>query len=556
MSDTGSDEQSQNPEMHKAKATRASRFSPIWIIPIVAALMGAWLVVDNYRNTGPLITLTISNAEGIEAGKTKIKTRNVDIGRVEEVKLSEDLSHALIIARINHDAEDVLVENTRFWVVKPRVGREGITGFGTVLSGAYIQLDPGDSEKKKRKFDVLKEPPVALDGVEGIRIKLVSQLGNSLRVGDPVTYQGYTVGRVETVEFDENSIKVHHQLFIERPYDSLIKSNTRFWSAKGINLEISSAGFEVNIASLEALLSGGVTFGVLDDLPASEAEPDKVYQLYANEESARQGMFSESLEYVLLVEDTVRGLAEGAPVEFRGIRVGTVLRVPWRFTSPERPIRDNFAIPVLISMEPQRLSGREKVDLDNWRERIENLIGNGLSASLKSGNLLTGALFVDLNIDRDRSVEQLAQTFEGRRVIPTTPTGLAQIELKVSTLLDKLNALNIEPVLSGMNDTVEQSETLLREIRQLTESINQLVNSDELKSVPANMNQTLDELRQTIKGLSPDSPAYQELSRTLQSLNVLLRDAQPLAKTLKEQPNALIFNSSSSKDPQPPAAQP
>lgn len=556
MSDLGSDEQSQSPELHKAKAIKASRFSPIWIIPIVAALMGVWLVVDNYRNTGPLITLTIANAEGIEAGKTKIKTRNVDIGRVEEVRLSEDLSHALVIARINNNAEDVLVENTRFWVVKPRVGREGITGFGTVLSGAYIQLDPGDSEKRQRKFEVLKQPPVALDGVEGIRIKLVSQLGNSLRVGDPVTYQGYTVGRVETVEFDESSKQVKHQLFIERPYDSLINSNTRFWSAKGINLEISSAGFEVNIASLEALLSGGVTFGVLDDLPAGTAEPNEVYQLYANEDSARQGMFSESLEYVLLVEDTVRGLTEGAPVEFRGIRVGTVRKVPWRFTSPERPIRDNFAIPVLISIEPQRLGGREKVDLNNWRERIENLIGNGLSASLKSGNLLTGALFVDLNIDRERTVKQLTQSFEGRRVIPTTPTGLAQIELKVSTLLDKLNALDIEPVLSGMNNTLDQSETLLREIRQLTESINQLVNNADLQTVPANMNQTLDELRQTIKGLSPDSPAYQELSQTLQSLNELLRDAKPLAKTLKEQPNALIFNPSPSRDPQPPAAKP
>lgn len=556
MSDTGSDEQSQNPEMHKAKASRASRFSPIWIIPIVAALMGAWLVVDNYRNTGPLITLTISNAEGIEAGKTKIKTRNVDIGRVEEVKLSDDLSHALVMARINHDAEDVLVENTRFWVVKPRVGREGITGFGTVLSGAYIQLDPGDSDKTKRKFEVLKQPPVALDGVEGIRITLVSQLGNSLRVGDPVTYQGYTVGRVETVEFDEDSKKVHHRLFIEQPYDSLINSNTRFWSAKGINLEISSAGFEVNIASLEALISGGVTFGVLDELPEASAEPDEVYQLYSNEESARQGMFSESLEYVLLVEDTVRGLAEGAPVEFRGIRVGTVRKVPWRFTSPERRIRDNFAIPVLISLEPQRLGGREKVDIDTWQERIENVIDSGLSASLKSGNLLTGALFVDLNLQRGSEIELATETFEGRRVIPTTPTGLAQIEVKVSTLLDKLNALELEPVLSGMNETLDQSETLLREIRQLTDSINQLVNNADLQSVPANMNQTLDELRQTIKGLSPESPAYQELSRTLQNLSELLRDMQPLARTLKEQPNALIFNPSPGQDPQPPAAKP
>lgn len=556
MSDTGSADQQQDTDLHKAKAVKASRLSPIWIIPVVAALIGAWLVIDNYLHTGPLVTLTISNAEGIEAGKTRIKTRNVDIGRVEEVKLSEDLSHALILARINHDAEDVLVEDTRFWVVKPRISREGISGFGTVLSGAYIQLYPGDSEQQRRQFDVLEQPPVALDGTEGIRIKLVSQLGNSLRPGDPVTYQGYTVGRVETVEFDSASLQVNHQLYIEKPYDALINSNTRFWSAKGVNLELSSTGFEVNIASLESLISGGVTFSVLEDLPASPVDPDRIFQLFPSEEAARQGMFSDSLEYVLLVEDTVRGLSEGAPVEFRGIRVGTVKEVPWRFTSPQRRIRENFAIPVLISLEPQRLGGQEEVDLEAWRERLEGIVRNGLRATLKSGNLLTGALFVDLNFEREEAVEYKAETFEGRLVIPTTPTGLAQIELKVSSLLDKLNSLKVEPILAGMDDSMQQSETLLREVRALTASIKQMLNNPEIQQVPANINQTLAELRDAIKGLSPESQAYQELKQTLQSLETLLRDLQPLARTLGEQPNALIFNPPASDDPQPPAAKP
>ena len=556
MSENVSTDQPHNNDLHKATTVRASRLSPIWIIPVVAALIGAWLVVDNYLHTGPLITLTISNAEGIEAGKTRIKTRNVDIGQVEEVKLSDDLSQALVMARINHDAEEVLVEDTRFWVVKPRISREGISGFGTVLSGAYIQLHPGQSQKQRRKFEVLEQPPVALDGNEGIRIKLVSQLGNSLRVGDPVTYQGYTVGRVESAEFDEAALQVNHQLFIEQPYDALINANTRFWSAKGVNLELSSTGFEVNIASLEALLSGGVTFGILEDLPAGPVEQDQVFQLFPDEEKARQGLFSDSLEYVLLVEDTVRGLSEGAPVEFRGLRVGTVKEVPWRFTSPERRIRENFAIPVLISIEPQRLGGQEKVDLASWRERLKNIVENGLHATLKSGNLLTGALFVDLNFQRDQAENRKLETFEKRLVIPTTPTGLAQIELKVSSLLDKLNALQIEPIMKGMDNNMQQSESLLREVRSLTASVKDLLDNPEIQQVPTNINQTLTELRKAIEGLSPESQTYQELNQTLQTLETLLRDLQPLARTLGEQPNALIFNPPATNDPQPPAATP
>ncbi len=556
MSENGSADQPQNTDLTKATTLKASRLSPIWIIPVVAALIGAWLVVDTYLHTGPMVTLTISNAEGIEAGKTRIKTRNVDIGRVEEVKLSDDLSHALIMARINHDAEEVLVEDTRFWVVKPRISREGISGFGTVLSGAYIQLHPGESDKSERQFEVLEQPPVALNGEEGMRIKLVSQLGNSLRVGDPVTYQGYTVGRVETTEFKKDTQKVHHQLYIQKPYDTLINSNIRFWSAKGINMELGASGFKLDVASLEALISGGVTFGVMEELPATPIEPDKIFKLFANEESARQGMFSDSIEFVLLVEDTVRGLTKGAPVEFRGIRVGTVKEVPWRFTSPERRIRDNFAIPVLISIEPQRLDGQEKIDLESWHERLQNIVSNGLHATLKSANLLTGALFVDLNFNRESADDYVAEKFEDRLVIPTTPTGLAQIELKVSSLLDKLNALQVEPILDGMDENMQQSESLLREVRELTASIKDMLNNPEIQQVPANINQTLSELRKAIEGLSPESETYQELNKTLQSLDSLLRDLQPLARTLGEQPNALIFKPPVEDDPQPPAAKP
>ncbi|WP_438969797.1 intermembrane transport protein PqiB [Methylophaga sp.] len=558
MSETRSAEQSKDTDLHQASTIKASRLSPIWIIPLVALLIGVWLIVDSYRNTGPLVTLTITNAGGIEAGKTKIKTRNVDIGRVEEIKLSDDLSHAVILARINHDAEEVLVEDTRFWVVKPRISREGISGFGTVLSGAYIQLHPGTSEQRRSEFEVLEQPPVALDGSEGISIKLISQLGNSVRSGDPVTYQGYTVGRVETAEFDENTRQVFHKLFIESPYDSLINSNTRFWSAKGINLELSSSGFEVNVASLEALISGGVTFGVLEDLPAKKPDQDAdgVYQLFPDEESARQGIFSDYIEYVLLVEDTVRGLAEGAPVEFRGLRVGTVGRVPWRFSSPERPVRENFAIPVLIRIEPQRLGEQEKFDRDEWRDRIGNMIGNGLRATLKSGNLLTGNLFVDLNFQRENTDVYVASTFEERPVIPTTPAGLAQIEQRVSSLLDKLNALEVEPVLKGMDKSMQQSEALLQEIRDLTGSINNLITDPATQKVPANINKTLAELRDAIKGLSPESEGYQALNQTLQRLDKLVRDIQPFARTLSDQPNALIFNSPPVDDPQPPAANP
>lgn len=554
MSETPTSNTENLTDSHRARAARQSRLSPIWIVPIVAVLIGLWLIYDSYSRIGPRITLTMMNADGIEANKTMIKTRNVDIGQVEQVRLSDDLTHTLIIARINPEAQSMLVSDSRFWVVKPRIGREGISGLNTVLSGAYIQLQPGKSGAEQREFEVLEQPPISVQDAQGLRIKLISQLGNSLRVGDPVTYQGFIVGRVESAEFDSKHREMHHQLFIESPYDVLVTESTRFWSASGIDFKLDSEGFKVNIASLEALLGSGVAFGVLEDLPLGPPiQADSTFTLYGDEESARQGAFNHYLEYVLLVEDTVRGLSKGAPVEFRGIRLGTVVSVPWQFTSPERNSERGFAIPVLIRIEPQRLSGDEPVTLEQWKSRLDRMLKAGLKASLKSGNLLTGALFVDLDFQPRKDADYVPQTFENLPVLPTTSTGLAQIEQKVSNLLDKLNQLEVEPILSELDRNLENSAAMLTEIRALTASIQTLITDAQTQQIPQNINQTLTDIRTTLQGLSPNSMAYQELTNTMQRLEKLLRDLQPVARTLSEQPNALIFDRRNSTDPLPRA---
>ncbi|SDK94371.1 paraquat-inducible protein B [Modicisalibacter muralis] len=543
---------------HRAQRRVQSRLSPVWIVPLVAIVIGLWLVYDNYAQRGPLITLEMPSAEGIEAGKTLIKTRNVEVGRVESVRLSDDLSHTVITARMSQDAERMLNEGSNFWVVKPRIGREGISGLGTVLSGAYIQLQPGRSDEPQYHFQVLENPPVAPPGAEGIRINLVSQIGNSLRVGDPITYQGFTVGRVEDATFDPKEREMRHRLFIEAPYDVLITENTRFWTASGINLSLDAQGFNVNIESIETLLGGGVTFGIPEDIPmGAPAEPETTYTLYADAESALQGTFNRYLEYVLLIDDTVRGLSSGAPVEYRGVRVGTVASVPWHFTAPQPDTRQQFAIPVLIRIEPQRLgnvnNGGQPIDLNEWRERFKKMFTDyGLRASLESGNLLTGALFVDLNF-RDDVEEYTPETFENRPVFPTVSTGFAQIEQKVSNLLDKLNGLEIEPIFDKLDRNLATSEATLEEVRATAESLHALLSDPSIQQIPDNINASLRELQQTLQGVSPGSSAYDELTGTLESLEALLRDLQPVARTLRENPNALIFDQPDNPDPVPRA---
>lgn len=542
-------------ELNKAKISHQTRLSPIWVVPIIAIAIGLWLVYDNYASRGTQVTLTMESAEGIEAGNTLIRSRNVEVGRVQSVRLSDDLSHAVLTARIQPEVEDLLREDTRFWVVKPRIGREGISGLGTVLSGAYIQLEPGTEEAPRREFPVSDIPPVAPAGQAGLRLSLTSQLGNSLRVGDPVSYQGYTVGRIEENSFEPESRTMQHQLFIEEPYTDLVTDSTRFWTSSGVDFRLDADGVRVNVESLEALLGGGVTFGVPEDLPMGQpVEANTRFTLYADEDAAREGTFNRYLEYVLLVDETVRGLSKGAPVEFRGVRMGTVAAVPWNFTAPQPDSRARFAIPVLIRVEPQRLGiENSDINLEEWKARFQRMFGLGLRASLKSGSLLTGALFVDLNFHRDLADEYVAERFSDRDVFPTVAGGFAQIQAQVTDLLEKLNALEVEPLLTGLDSNLQASESMLNEVRDVSASLNQLLNDPETQAVGGNLNATLEELRSTLQGLSPSSPAYQELTTAIERLDRLMRDLQPLTRTLNDNPRALLFDNLDAQDPIPRA---
>lgn len=541
-------------DLVRAERRPQRSLSPIWIVPLVALLIGAWMIYDNLSKLGPSITLIMDNAEGIEAGKTLIKTRNVEVGRVEKVSLSDDLNHAEITARMSPQAESMLSEDTRFWVVKPRIGREGVSGLGTVLSGAYIQLLPGSSEVSKEIFDVLEQPPVAPPDAAGLRINLISQVGNAISTGDPVTYQGYTVGRVEDSHFDPEKREMRHRLYIQSPYEVLVTNTTRFWTASGLDVRLDSEGFRVNIASFESLIGGGITFGVPENASIGrQAKEGANYVLFNDEDSAKEGRYGQYLEYVMLVDDTVRGLSPGAPVEYRGVRIGTVVSVPWNFTAPQPDSLSRFAIPVLIRIEPQRFDDTEQdVNIEQWQQRLERMFDHGLRASLKAGNLLTGALFVDLNFYKD-AVPFQRMTFVEKQVFPTTSGGFAQIEQKVSNLLDKLNKLQIEPVLDTLNQTLASTQKTMEKVNGIAASVDALLADPATSQLPDNVNTTMRQLRDTLQGFAPDSQGYSELTQTLSRLEKLMRDLQPVVRTLNDQPNALIFDKKLNEDPQPRA---
>ena len=548
---TNSTDENQGP----ARIRPLKRLSMVWVVPIIAILAGLWMVYDTWSKLGPEITLTMASAEGVAPEKTTIKVLDVNIGKVTSVRLSPDNKSVRVTARLDAGTDSLLSADTRFWVVKPRIDKTGVSGLGTLLSGAYIQLQPGKSPERKTTFQALPSAPVTGPDVPGLRIRLSGQNVKVLAVADPVLYQGFQVGRVETASFDPATRQMNYQLFIEQPYDRLVTDTSRFWVASGLQISATAEGLKIRTGSLETLVSGGVAFDVPPGRPLGERVANMTpFTLYPDQDSISQQYTGRHIDYLAFFDESVRGLTVGAPVEYRGLRIGTVQALPYPLKNRKRWVLGERRIPVLLRIEPDRIESFTPSRPNDWQQEIEHAISEGLNARLKTGNLLTGAVFVDLDFNGKLRDQRMA-SIDGLPVLPTTSGGLAQIEAKVIALLDKLNGLKLETTLGNADQTLAEGQQTLVEVRRLTQRLDGLLAQPDTQQLPQDLRQTLQELQRTLAGVSPQSPAYQQLHQSLSTLNQLLQEMRPVVRTLDETPNALLFNRSG-RDPEPKGATP
>ncbi|WP_210395051.1 intermembrane transport protein PqiB [Motiliproteus sediminis] len=548
-----------------AQVTERNQLSAVWIIPLLALAMGAWMLYQYINSSGPEVTLKLRSADGIEAGKTPIKALNVKVGVITAVTLSENYDYILATAQMNKDASRMLRKDSLFWTVKPRIGREGVSGLETLLSGAYIQLQPGVSSVAEDSFTVLDLPPVAAPDTKGLRLSLTHREAEKLGVGAPVIYEGFTVGRVEESHYDVNEKQAIYQLFIFAPYDRLVNTGSRFWLSSGVDLRFNAEGFEVKLASLESLLRGGVTFGDMD--PTEQGEPITQqltrFRLYDDLDQVREGLFDHYLEYVMLFDESVRGLQPLAPVEYRGLRIGTVKQLPLRSRmSRDLPDidtsnggLDSKKIPVLVSIEVERLYNQsDSDDLTAFEALIDQEFGRGLRGTLKIGNLVTGALFIDTDFHPDEAAHT-PQTFAGYPVFPTKQGSFAEVQKQIMDLARKLNSLPLEQTISSLNRTLASSERAVTAAEQLAQEARILLQQQDITALPAELRQSLQQLTTTLSGFDPESASYQQLTDALAEVTALIQQLRPIARQLHEKPNALIFGNSR-PDPIPTKGQP
>lgn len=541
----------QTPPAAKVRPSK-TLVSTVWLIPLAAALVGGYLLVQNIRSRGPEITLYMDNAEGIEAGTTTIRLLNVEVGRVVRVQLQPDQKGVILTAKIRKESADLMKKDTQFWVVKPRIDQNGVTGLGTLISGSYISLAPGGKDSEAAtKFTVSDLPPITAAGQSGLRLKLAGKNSKMANVGSPVLYENHTVGTVESAKFNPADQTVEYSVFIQSPNESLVNSGSRFWLESGVNVRLDGGGIKVDSPPLSALLSGAIAF----DSPAkaAPAKSGDTFGVYNDRAEIENRPGARTLYYAAFFNSSVRGLDIGAPVLYKGLRIGSVAAVPYFQNGDDTRLFQNGYVPVRIRIDPDKIeqdSGNAQ-SKEYWQQAFQAALDKGLTAKLASNNLVLGSKLVELD-DTPAGSQTLKpeSAYGGDTVIATKGGGLDDLQAQVSRLLDKFNALPLDKTVGELNGSLKELRATLQSAQKMLASADRLVSQSSTKALPAELGKTLAELRAALQGISPQSPVYQDVQSTLHSIDRTLQNAQPLLDTLKDQPNALIFNKNG-KDPLP-----
>jgi paraquat-inducible protein B len=508
----------------------------IWLIPIVAAIIGGTLAVKTYLNKGPVITLTFKTGDGLEAGKTKIKYKDVEVGLIKDVSIAQDLSHVRATAELKKGVKPYLVEDTKFWVVRPQISGGSITGLGTLMGGSYIGMDVGTSKQEKFEFKGLETAPVISMDVPGGRFQLHSPDLGSLDVGSPIYYRRIQVGQILSYDLDQDGKGVTFKAFINAPYDKHIKANTRFWHASGIDLSVDAGGLKLNTQSLVSILLGGIAFQTLDDQGApSPLDPNAAFTLFANRDEAMRHRDTISTPYVMTFKESVRGLTVGAPVDFRGLVIGEVTAINVEFDKRSKEI--NMLAEVRIY--PERLRARavnlKERDPKQGRYYMDQMIEAGLRAQLKSGNILTGQLYVSLEFFPGAPKARIAWDKTPPQ-FPTTPGSMVEMQASITQILKKLEKLPLDETVADVRQTVQSLDATLKSADKLVQRLNAEV-VPEVRASLEDVRQTLGAARQT---LSADAPLQQDLREALRELARAAQSLRSLTDYLDRHPESLL----------------
>jgi paraquat-inducible protein B len=512
----------------------------IWILPVVVILAGAFVVIHEKLAQGTSIEIRFHNAEDLEANKTKIRYKDVDIGDVRDIHVSKDRKEVIVTAMIHRDASEYLVDDTRFWVVRPRISAAGVTGLGTLVSGAYISVDVGKSATPSEHFVGLEVPPIVTSDLPGREFVLHADDLGSLDIGSLVFYRHMTAGQVVGYAMDPGGTGVTLKIFVNAPFDAYVTGGTRFWQASGIDMSISSDGVKLRTESLTSILQGGVAFQALPGSSTAEVPSDTTFTLYLDEDRAMRPTETEIRTFVMYFNGSLRGLSPGAPVELHGIAVGEVKSVDVEYDRDAGDLR----FPVTVDIYPQRIRGRKargdqppasSDPAASSRKLVDSLVAHGLRAELKTGNLLTGQKYVDLDMHANAPAEKVWWN-EPPSVFPTVSNGLDEFQDSMGSIARKLNKVPFDQISYRLLSTMTSLEQTLKSTDQLMRHVDGSI----APQVEATLAEAQAAMKNTKELLAQDAPLQSDLGATLLQLSRAAKSVTALVEYLERHPESLL----------------
>ncbi|HET8995184.1 MAG TPA: MlaD family protein [Acetobacteraceae bacterium] len=544
----------------RSKVDRRWRLSLIWAIPIVTLALGLWLAWHTMESRGPIIHISFESAEGLVAGQSHVKHKDVDMGVVQNIALSKNLQHVVVTVRMTREAEPLLTDRTKFWVVKPRFFAGALSGLETLVSGSYIEMLPSPKPgERTRNFTGLETPPVLQSDVPGKTFLLHAPRLGSISLGSPVFYRDLDVGEVLGWDIGDMASTVTVHAFVRAPYDKYVHDNSRFWNASGAKISLGGNGVQLQLESLRAVVLGGIAFETPDQGKGSPVTRNlHEFPLYPDKQAADSANFAQRISCITYLTGSVAGLAPGASVTLHGLPVGQVESVMLKYDKKH----DTVVVPVRFDLEPGRVSGLTLPSGSGLDAEMRDVVRRGLRVSLESTNLITGQKQLAIALHPDAPPATLEKQ-DGAYVIPVAPGGSGgDLSGSATELLAKLNAIpfgqighNLNQLIAGANGLVNNSglqkavgslQGTMGELQGLVHRLN-TASGPLVKDLPG-MARQLDGAVKQLNGLAAsmqqgygsNSDLHNQLSRLLAQLNDTAQSFRAFADLLQRHPEALI----------------
>jgi paraquat-inducible protein B len=514
----------------KAKVGRSRGFSPVWAIPIVTALIAGYLVWHTYTQRGPLIVIEFSEAEGLTPGQSQVRFRDVNVGTVQTVVLTEDLQRVRIGVRMTKESEPLLTEFARFWIVKPRLFAGNLSGLDTLLSGSYIGISPSaPGGEARRSFVGLQDPPLLAAEQPGRTFLVRADRLGSISLGSPVFFRDIEVGEVMGWDIATMAEHVTLHVFVRAPYDGYVREGSRFWNASGISVKLGAEGVQLQLESVRALLLGGIVFETPELARRGAPSPaNEVFTLYASQEAANLAAPVRRVPVLSYFTESVSGLSPGAPVVFQGIRIGQVIGFDLEYD----PETDHLRVPVRYEIEPGRIALSREAESRGPLENARLLVRQGLRARLASANLLTGQQQISLDIVQNAAPADVSLR-DGSVVLPSAPGQFASIIDGVNQVVARIEGLPFQQIGENVNETVAGINALVRgpELREALASLQEVLANANAVIAGPDLRGSIAALQSTLEGVNRlvDGP---EIRATLASLQATLAAAEDTAKRI------------------------